>query len=184
MGIYKKEDLVQITYDEFGKTMDALTQQIADYQVANNIQFNLVVPLLRSGAFPAYHVAARLEIKETLPVYYMYEHGKIVKRLGIPKTTRPLPNDLHILICDSCLTSGTTLESAVTDLKPLFPTAKFYAVIVWLEEGVESLSDVGHIFCGKRTCERKTSQNPGTINGIVVAPWEDLEIDWNEIKDY
>ncbi len=182
--MYKKDDLVQITYAEFGKTMDLLTQQIDDYQVGHNIKFNLVVPLLRSGAFPAYHIAARLEIKETLPVYYMYEQGKIVKRLEIPKTTRLLPDDLHILICDSCLTSGTTLKSAITDLKPLFPTAKFYAVIVWLEEGVENLPDVDHIFYGKRTCEKKISQNPDTINGIVVAPWEDFEIDWNEIKDY
>jgi hypoxanthine phosphoribosyltransferase len=184
MGMYKKDDLIQISYREFGETMDAVTQDIANYQKANDINFNLVVPLLRSGAFPAYHIAARLEIKETLPVYYMYEHGKLVKRLEVPKTSRALPNELHVLICDSCLTSGTTLKSAVEDLKLVLPGAKFYAAIVWLEEGADSFACIEHIFYGRRTCEKKTSQNPNTINGILVAPWEDLEVDWNEIKGY
>jgi len=184
MGIYNKEDLVQISYQEFGETMDVITQALVSYQKAKGIKFNLIVPLLRSGAFPAYHIAAHLEIKETMPVYYMYEHEKIVKRLEIPKTTRALPNDLHILICDSCLTSGTTLKSATEDLKLLMPNAKFYAAIVWLEEGVNSLPDIERIFYGKRTCEKKTGQDPTTLNGIVVAPWEDLEVDWSEIKGY
>jgi len=184
MGMYKKDDLIQIDYAEFGKTMDILTKKIADYQMAHNIKFDLVVPLLRSGAFPAFHIAARLEIKEILPMYYMYEHGQIVKRLETPKLTRSIKSNPNILICDSCLSSGTTYKTVINELKTLYPNAIFYAAIVWLEEGIKTLPETEHIFYGKRTCEKKTSQNPETINGITMAPWEDLEVDWNEIKDY
>ena len=157
MGMYKKDDLIQIDYAEFGKTVDILTKKIADYQTLYNISFDLVVPLLRSGAFPAFHIAARLEIKEILPMYYMYQHGQIVRRLETPKLIHPIKSNPNILICDSCLTSGTTYKTAINELRTTYPNAKFYAGIVWLEEGIETLPETEHIFYGKKTCEKKTS---------------------------
>ena len=183
MGMYKKEQLVQITYERFGKNMDVLTQKITDYQTENNMKFNMVVPLLRSGAFPAFHIAARLEIKNIIPVYYMYQNGKLIDRIEIPKITYALPEELNVLICDACLTSGTTLKSALADVKSLYPTAKFYAAITWLEIGHDSIPGIEKVFSGAYTSEKEPIVGD-VINGLVVAPWEDLEVDWNEIKGY
>lgn len=73
MGMYNKDDLVAISYQEFGNTMDKIVNQIKDYENKHGMKFNVIVPLLRSGAFCAFHIAARLEIKDIIPVYYMYK---------------------------------------------------------------------------------------------------------------
>lgn len=108
----------------------------------------------------------------------------MTKRIETPRLLSDIPENANILICDGVLTSGTTLSSAVMDLLLIYPKAKFYAAITWLEEGIEKLSGIEHIFYGKRTNEKKQSKNTDCINGMIVAPWEDFEIDWNEIKNY
>lgn len=162
--------------------MDTLTEEIRnDF---SNKSLDVIVPILRSGAFTALHIAARLEIKNIVPVYYRYKQGNVAQVIQTPQLLEPLPENPNILIADSCLTSGTTLKTALNELKRLFVDATFFGAAAWLEEGIEELPGIKNLFWGKHTNEHKTSTDPNCINGIVVAPWESLEVDWNEIKNY
>jgi len=130
MSDIKRDDLKQVSYNKFGKTMDLVVERIRKYQQDTEVAFDVVVPLLRSGMVPATHILSKLNLKTVLPVYYMYLNKQIVKRIEIPEILLDtVSNNPNILLVDANLSTGTTVHNAIKDLKLKYPNASFYIAV-------------------------------------------------------
>lgn len=185
-----KSDLRHITYAEWDIILRRLTHQITDYCKVNAVNFDLVVPILRSGGFTGLHLASKLGVTNILPLQYKYiykpeEH--IIEKFEPPKLNFPILEEAHILIADSNTVWGGIATRAIEEIHSLYPKAKLYFASANLDYSLQSLSDIEHIFYGLLSNEsRKLSPSEEKQHhityDIIIFPWEDLEEQWEEIR--
>lgn len=181
----QKSDLRQIDYREFGEILAKLEKQVVDSEV----EFDLIVPILRSGAFTGMHLASKLKIKNILPAQYKYEFlpkETIIKKFDFPELNYELPDNCNILICDSNAVFGEIAKKVIADIKSNYPNSKIYFASANLDQSISKLDNVEKIFFGelsneKRDLDKKEADDKGITNDVLVFPWENLEEQWEEI---
>jgi len=185
-----KEDLKEISYGGFGNILQKLTVSIKSYCEEKSVAFDLIVPILRSGAFTGMHIASKLKIKNILPVQYKYEYlpkETIVKKFEFPELLFKLPELPNILICDSNTVFGAIAILAITDVKDKYPNSKIYFASANLDQSVSEIDNVIKIFYGelsneKRELTKEEADKKGITNDVIIFPWENLEEQWEEIN--
>lgn len=187
-----KSDLKQITYQEFGEILDSLEKRIVSYCQQNSLKFDLIVPILRSGAFTGMHLASKLKIKNILPTQYKYEfnpnkEGEIVKKFELPKLCYELPESINILITDSNTVFGAIAQKVINDVKGKFPKSKIYFASANLDQSTQKMNDVEQVFYGslsneKRELDTNMANLRNITNDVFIFPWENLEEQWEEIN--
>lgn len=192
MSHIQKSDLRQISYQEFGQLLESLTQQITDYQHQRHLTFDLVIPILRSGAMAGIHLASKLNITHVLPVQYKYRYQPkeaILTLLQLPTPQYPIKPNSNILIADTNAVWGDLASKAIRDIHQQFPQAKAFFASTILDYSIQQLPHIHHIFYGsysnnKRTLTPDEAQQLGISNDIRIFPWEDLDQQWQDISSY
>jgi len=185
-----KEDLRKISYQEFDVILGRLTDQIKSYITAHNMSFELIVPILRSGAFTGMHLASQLQIKNILPVQYKYKYlpvEVIEKKFEFPKLLYPIPENSNILIVDSNTVFGGIANMVIGDVKKQFPKARLFFASTNIDQSIIHLDSINQIFYGlksnvKRDLSKSEAVSRGVPNEVIIFPWEDLEEEWSEIS--
>lgn len=186
----KRDDLRQISYQEFGVILAKLEKQVKDYCTNNNLRFDLIVPILRSGGFPGLHLASKLKIMNILPAQYKYEYlpeESIVKKFEFPNLVHELPQTLNILVTDSNTVWGAIARKVVEDVVTKFPSSTIYFASVNLDQSIKELPGVEKIFYGELSNEKgelskEEASEKGIPNDVIIFPWENIEEQWEEIN--
>jgi len=186
MDKIRKEELRPISYAEFGKLLDRLTDQVA----ASGVRFDLIVPILRSGAITGMHLASKLGVTNTLPAQYKYVYEPeetIVKKFEFPKLDFEVPEDANILVADTNTVWGGIARKVIQDVQTCWPKASIYFASANLDQSAKSLPDVRGVFWGALSNEKREmgadeARNAGISQDVIIFPWEDLEEQWEDIN--
>lgn len=186
----QKSDLKQISYQEFGEILAQLEKQVVAYCEETNTKFDLVVPILRSGAFTGFHLASKLQISNILPAQYKYEYQPkehCVKKFEFPKLLFDLPETPNILITDSNTVWGGIAEKVISDVASKYPNAKMFFGSANLDQSIQEMKGVEKVFWGalsneKGDLSKEEAEKKGITNDVFIFPWEDLEEQWSEIN--
>jgi hypothetical protein len=152
-----RTDLVPLTYAELGTILDQLTARVAAHCDATGTRYDLVAPILRSGAFTGMHLASRLGIVRTLPLQYKYGRG------------------------------GEIVQTALADLRDIFPSSAIDFASAVMDQGCPRLDGVGATFFGTtsneaRLLSRDEADARSIRHDVFVFPWETAEEQWREIQ--
>jgi hypothetical protein len=154
------------------------------------MNIDMVVPILRSGAFTGKHIASKLQISNVLPAQYKYTYSpleKIEKKFEFPKLSYSIPANANILIADSNTVGADIAKKVIADVKHLFPEATLYFASANLDQSITSLNHIEHIFFGSlsnesRLISKEEADKKSITNDILIFPWENLEEQWQEIN--
>ncbi len=184
---YNKKDFKRVTWEEYGKTLEILYQKVSKYLKENKIKIDIVVPILRGGAFPGMYLAYKFHILPILPVQYKYFFSKgkleLRKHSDYPKITIEIPKNPVFLLAEGNHCFGTTAQTAADDLKKTFPGCKIIYAADQVDYSYQKIQNVEAIFYGKLTNEcrgltKKEAEEKGISNDLSLFPWEDLEEEW------
>ncbi len=99
-----------------------------DYVKENNIQIDVVVPILRGGNIPATYLAYTLGVLQILPVQYKYFFidGKKceLRRISAIKKEGVYKDNPTFLLVEGNHCYGNQAKYAARDLKKTFPNCK------------------------------------------------------------
>ncbi|MBI5150962.1 MAG: phosphoribosyltransferase [Candidatus Pacebacteria bacterium] len=183
----QKNELRQITYDEFGEVLRVLTDNVSTYCLEHEVSFDLVVPILRSGAITGMHLASKLHVVVMLPFQYKYEEERGLKKICEPPTLKiELPEKSHILVVDTNTVTGTTANQVISDVRRLFPLALISFATAYLDQSLFPLPNADQTFYGvlgneRRMISRSEAEKKGITNDCIVFPWQDVEEEWRAI---
>lgn len=186
---YKKEDFKQLSWDEYGKTLQEIYEKILKYVQENKIKIDAVIPILRGGAFPGAYLAFKFNLLTIFPVQYKYffKNSKMELRqiLSIPKTN--FPDKPVFLLVEQNHCFGLTGKTAAKDIKKDFPDCKIIYVADHMDYSYQKNEYADVIFYGKLTNEtRAMSEEECKKVGIFpfsyLFPWESLEEEWKTVQ--
>lgn len=99
---YKQDRFKRLSWNEYEKILQGLLKKIQDYLKKNHLKIDLVVPILRGGAFPGTYLAYKLHLIRIIPVQYKYffekEKIELRKILGLPKKLNLPPKPIILLV--------------------------------------------------------------------------------------
>lgn len=188
---YRKEDFIKLSWEEYGKSLDVLFKKVNKYIQKNNIKVNAVVPILRGGAFPGTYLAYKLNLLRILPVQYRYfvegKNIELKKVFGISKKGANLPDKPTFLLVENNHCFGVTAQTAVNDLKEVFPNCKIIYVADNVDYSYQKMKNIDASFYGKLTNEcrvlsEKECKEKGIFAGSYLFPWESLDEEWTTVQ--
>jgi len=190
---YSADEFVQLTWDQYGKTLDKLLKQILAYTKPRQLTFDAIVPILRGAGVLGTFLSGRLKILRIIPVQYKYFiHGKQVylKRM-LPLANIKLKKKANILVAENCYCFGTTTKAVVDDIKKKYPTAKVYVAADRMDYTYRKIKGAQTVFCGEfnNDCKKltlKQCKKLGVDSTQYYYPWETLdeEIAACQLKQY
>ncbi len=151
---YSLDDLNPMTYDEYATAVARLTGKLRTYCIMREVRFDIIVPILRSGAIPAGIIAHHLDIQHFLPVQ-VYHEGRGLKQVF----TMPRMLDLsltapNILICDNHTVSGAVARRSIELVRESVPDSKIcFSSVVTAYGGPASFEHVEECFFGVQSNE-------------------------------
>ena len=186
----RKEELYQIGYGDFEKILNNLTLSVEKYFNSVNQKIDLIVPILRSGAFTGIHLASKYKITNILPVQYKYIYHpkeKIIRKFSFPTLLFSLPTNPNILITDSNTVTAGIAKIVIKSISKKYPKANIYFASANLDYSMQQLNGVKKVFYGVFSNEshQLTSEQAnklGIDSKIIIFPWENLEEQWEEIN--
>jgi len=186
---YKKEDFKQVSWEDYGKTLEVLFNKVEKYLKENKIKIDAVVPILRGGAFPGTYLAFRLNLLRILPVQYKYffEDGKLMLKKILPLPKANLPEKPVFLLVEQNHCFGITAQTATNDLLAEFPKCRIIYAADHMDYSYQKMEGAEAVFYGKLTNEtRKLSKEECREKGIFhlsyLFPWESLEEEWVTVQ--
>ncbi|MCD4694521.1 phosphoribosyltransferase [bacterium] len=193
--IYTISDTNHMDWAEFGKILNTLIQKLDDYQKKNNMKFDIVAPILRSGGIPATAIANRFKIMLFLPIQmkYIYDENDPTKvehkqMISLPELLQKTPNNPNILVCETNTGSGESANKSIALIKEKYPTSTiYYATIAKVYGDPDTLEHVKDYFWGvqinesfkaNKEEEKRLSLRPK----ITIFPWETAEFELSDIN--
>lgn len=172
-----------MTYSEFGRVIGWLISKLEKYQRDNQIKFDIVVPILRSGGISGMIVAIQLGITKVLPVQFKYCYKPIILKqlLSIPRmlqTTAPKPN---ILIIENHTSTGDTAKAVIDIIEKYFPDSTlYYATVMKEHKSPTNFDGIKEYFYGQLNDEDNLLSPNQQISlnvrpKILVFPWENID---------
>jgi hypoxanthine phosphoribosyltransferase len=187
---YEKEGFKRIYWEDYEKILKILLRKIENYLEKNNIKIDVVVPILRGGAFPGTYLAFKLKLIRILPVQYKYffNKGKIQLRklLGLPEEIN-LPKNPVILLVENNHCFGLTAKTAAKEIKEQFKDAKIIYASDFMDYSYQKNEYADVLFYGKLNNDTKTLSEEKTKElGLdaysTLFPWEIEDEEWSTIK--
>ena len=189
---YKKENFKRVTWIEYSTTLETLYKKVADYIHQNKIKIDVVVPIMRGGAFPGTYLAYRLHLLAMLPIQYKYSFadGKaILKKLtDYPSHNFNVPTQPTFLLVEGNHCFGNTAQVAINDLLEKYPGCKIIYAVDHEDASCQTLKGIKANFWGKLTDETRAisetdAKKLGVEKGIsYLLPWEDLDEEWTTVQ--
>lgn len=190
LKLISKTDLNIISYSEFGDIINKLIDKLKNYEKKNNIKFDIVVPILRSGGVPGMIIAINLGITKILPVQfkYCYKPVKLIKLLSAPKILQDVGNNPNILIVENHTSTGDTAKAVIKIINKQFSKSLIcYATVIREYQSPIDLEGVKGYFWGQLNDEEgvlstKQQRLMNVREKILVYPWENPEVVIQEVN--
>lgn len=181
-----KHVLRPLSYGDFGQILDRLTEAVT-VRLTGEPPIDLVVPILRSGAVTAVHLASKLAITSFLPVQYKYDTNGAVQRLLVPSPGNHAPHPARILLVDTNTVTGRIAAMAASDLRACFPSARIDLATAVADHALPAIAHVTSIMRGaisneSRSLSAEEAEALNVTNEVWVFPWEDVDEQWGEIQ--
>ena len=185
---YRKEDFKQVSWDDYGKTLDKLCNKVKKYLKENDIRIDAVVPILRGGAFPGAYLAFRLNLLRILPVQYKYFFSsrkiELKQVLSLPKIS--LPEKPIFLLVEQNHCFGVTASAAAKDLKDQFPGCRIIYAADHMDYSYQKTENADMIFYGRLTNETRALNKEECKEKEIspysyLFPWENMKEEWTTV---
>ncbi len=176
---YEISDLNPMSWEEFGEILSTLKSRI----VSSKTQHDVFVPILRSGAMPCYSLAIGLGITKIAPLFKKGT-GYVTNAEG----ESYLKGANHILVCETNVHSGKTVNSALQYLADSFPNAtRSLLVVAWSYGAIEPLVRTSELYIGVKTNEGKKASDTLAESlslrpGVTIFPWESADLELKELN--
>ena len=176
-----------MSWQEFGNIFEALLKKIEKYICENNITFDAVIPILRSGGVPASAMAIHFNIPNMLPIQLKSFGNKLKCIMPLRKFDFPSQAPCF-LICETNTLTGKTAKEVISITKKQYPSAKiFYSTIAKVYGGPNSFDGVEKYFYGIQTNENfiasiDEEKTLGIRRNITIFPWEIADAELKEIN--
>lgn len=186
---YKKDGFKRLSWQDYQDILDGLVKKIQGYVEENNLKINMVVPILRGGAFPGTYLAYKLHLIRIVPVQYKYffEDGEIELRklLGLPKDLSISDNPV-ILLVENNHCFGLTAETVAKDIKEQFPNAKIIYAADLMDYSYQKNKYADVIFYGQLNNDTKVltqqeAKGKGFEASSSMFPWEEEKEEWDTV---
>jgi hypothetical protein len=188
---YRKGEFRRLSWNEYGKTLEALYRKVDGYLKRVHESPDAVVPILRGGAVAGTYLAYRLKLLTILPVQYKYlESGDRTeprKLLGLDKSRiggikRPV-----FLLVENNHCFGGTAQKAAADLKKAFPRSRIIYAAAHSDYTNRKLKLVDVQFYGRITNEARglspsKARGKRIPNWIYVFPWENFDEEFKAVN--
>lgn len=187
---YEKSDFKNISWEEYGKTLEVLYDKIHDYLGKNRLKIDAVVPILRGGAFSGTYLAYKFHVIRIFPVQYkyLYEDKFELKRISsvssdaFDRSSSPI-----ILLVENNHCFGTTAKEALKDLKEVIPNAKVLYAAAYMDYSNQEMPGTEAVFYGQLTNEarglaKEQADEKEITNDLSLFPWEDIEEEWAMVQ--
>jgi hypothetical protein len=188
---YRKSDFKKLRWEEYGKILEELFKKVSKYIKEKNIEIDVVVPILRGGAFPGTFLAFKFHLLRILPVQYKYffEGRELVlkKLFGLSKFDFKEKENPVFLLVENNHCFGLTAETAAKDLKAEFPNCRIIYAADLMDYSYQKNKYAEAIFFGKLNNETKKLSDEeckrlGIDNKSRLFPWEDIEEEWTTVQ--
>ncbi len=127
--MYTLADINPMQYSEFQEIVESLILKIKD----SGVSFQVICPILRSGAIPATIIANKLKIQVMLPIHVKCNEANQNMEQILPFQL-PIDNRLgdspNILIVEANTITGKTAAKSYEIVKKAFPKSKIYYATV------------------------------------------------------
>jgi len=190
---YKKEDFKRMNWDDYGKILDALYEKVKKYVGDNNLKIDVVVPILRGGAYPGAYLAYRLHLLRIIPVQYKYffKDGdlskiKLKRLLDFPKDVK-LPKRPTFLLAEQNMCFGLTATKAAEHLKEKYPDCKIILAADSMDYSYQKFDIFDAMFYGTLSNDTKEisaeeCKKKGIDPGLSLFPWESLDEEYTTVQ--
>ena len=189
---YKKSDFKRVSWNEYGRILDALYARLKRHLEANKVKIDAVVPILRGGAFSGTYLAYRLGMLKVLPVQYKYFYsggkGPLKRLLSFPKTAIG-KRDPTFLLVENNHCFGATAANAAKDLQKAFPGCRIVYAAAYMDYSFRNAVDASVSLHGKYTNETRAltaaqCRAKGIeANTLNLFPWESKEEEWKMVSE-
>jgi hypothetical protein len=185
--MYKKSELVKVTWSNFNKYTEKIYTEVQKYLKDNNLEVNIVAPILRGGGILGIQLALKFKVIRILPYQYKYLHKnnntEIIKVYtsnfkNLVKFNNKKP---VILVVEGNHSTGTIAKQVVSDIKKEFPNSRILYVSLAKDYAYKDVVDVDFDSYGFLTNEnRKLSKSECyklkiKQNKVYIFPWESFE---------
>ncbi len=187
---YKKDGFTRISWNNYEKVLQVLLEKIKGYLKEDNEKIDIVVPILRGGAFPGTYLAYKLNQIRIAPVQYKYfiDKGKIeLRRMLVMPKDLSLPEKPVILLVENNHCFGLTATTAAKDIKEKFPKAKILYAADFMDYSYQKNEYADVILYGKlnndtKTLSEKEALKKGLDTPSTLFPWEIEEEEWATVE--
>jgi len=185
---YKKEDLNNMSWEEFDHLINTLIKKVNSYFTETNQNIDLITPLHRTGGIVAGIISIKLGVISLLPVQFKHSSEKIDQISTLPELLVDLPENPNVLFCEGNTSAGSVSKKAVKLVKEKYPNSKIYlATISKVYGGPEKIEGIEEIFYGVLTNENNKATDEEIIKlnirkGITIFPWEKAEDELSELN--
>lgn len=189
---YKKENYHVMSWSEYEPELNKLTEKVVNYVKQNNLQVDVVVPILRGGNIPATYIAYALSVLTIIPVQYKYFFvpGKCeLRRLLTLNKQSIAKEDPVILLVEGNHCYGNQAKYAAKDLKETFPKSRIIYGASNMDYKYQNVvTDAEVSLYGNLTncCKELTDEECQKL-GIeykqeLIFPWEKIEEEWEIVE--
>lgn len=189
---YNYKDFQKLSWHEYQKCSKRIATAVEKFCRANQIEIDIVIPILRGGGPLSISLSHILNITKFYPCQYKYEY---INNRYVPvellSTIEQIPNkdsEHTILITEGNHVSGATALKCIEKVKHCIPEAKIIYVSVGRDYAhIGKLTGTIFETWGFLTNETKTlNEDECKIKKIkdkfVVYPWEVLEEEIYEVN--
>lgn len=182
----QREDLRLLSYEDYGRLLEALTDNVSAACRQRGVWIDAIAPILRSGAFPACHLASRLGVLRLLPLQYKHmADGAVERLLELPRNGES--RNATILLVDTNTVSGEIAGRAAADLRAVCEVGTILFASVMLDISLNEIPGIDVLISARRTNERRTlsckaAKDARIPEDVYIFPWEDVEEQWSEIR--
>jgi hypoxanthine phosphoribosyltransferase len=175
-------------WDEFQSIVNHVIDTLVRFQNDNDLTFDAVSPILRSGAIPATMIANKLQIIPSIPVQVKYNYdADSVDTIIAPQCpqNRHLEEIENILVVESNTYTGQSSRLVCKLLRETFPHAKIhYVCMTKVFGGPDITEDYDSYHYGRLTNEAFKDNAPDECReGITIYPWETAEFELEDINN-
>lgn len=184
MSAYAISDFRNISWEEYGETLNSLYDKVHRYINGKNIIIDAIVPILRGGAFPGTFLAYKLHSIHVLPVQYKYltdVNGKFsIKRIGgVSDEAFMTSENMTFLVVENNHCFGTTAKLAIENIKKMNPSCHIVYAAAYMDYSYQEMPQAEAVFFGKLTNETRgltyeKAIEMGISNDMSLFPWEDI----------
>ena len=180
---YDRKDIVRISWNDFENYMEKIKNDILEYIKNNNLNIDVIIPILRGGGIPGIYLANQLKVVRILPYQFKYLHHpeKEIKMLDLSfdNLNSFIIDNPTVLVIEGNHSTGNLANNVIKIIKKEKPNSKvLYVALAKDYYYKDSVDLVDFTTCGFYTNEnRKLSLvecNNENIEykKVYISPWE------------